>query len=169
MAFYPTWQTDPSQSWQNQFIQQIPQNTPAITSLNSIDFQPQVSWYHTIKTSSAKTIFLPLSELHIPTQQLRSNWNWFRSKLWSNVWRSGPTLWFPNTADHTDQPSLSTKCQLRSDRYLRRPSINGSSSTSCFTKFPTTTAAKWTLEDGVGKRHAWISASEQRTAALTQL
>lgn len=43
MAFYPTWQTDPSQSWQNQFIQQIPQNTPAITSLNSIDFQPQVS------------------------------------------------------------------------------------------------------------------------------
>ncbi|XP_037932877.1 DNA N6-methyl adenine demethylase-like, partial [Teleopsis dalmanni] len=41
MAFYPTWQTDPSQGWQNQFIQQIPQNTPAITSLNSLDFQTQ--------------------------------------------------------------------------------------------------------------------------------
>lgn len=41
MAFYPTWQADPSQGWQNQFIQQIPQNTPTITGLNSIDFQPQ--------------------------------------------------------------------------------------------------------------------------------
>lgn len=45
MAFYPTWQADPSQGWQNQFIQQIPQNTPAITSLNSIEFQPQVRTY----------------------------------------------------------------------------------------------------------------------------
>lgn len=43
MAFYPTWQADPSQGWQNQFIQQIPQNTPGISALNSIDFQPQVS------------------------------------------------------------------------------------------------------------------------------
>lgn len=42
MAFYPTWQADPSQGWQNQFIQQIPQNSPAITPLNSIEFQPQV-------------------------------------------------------------------------------------------------------------------------------
>lgn len=42
MAFYPTWQADPSQGWQNQFIQQIPQNTPGISALNSIDFQPQV-------------------------------------------------------------------------------------------------------------------------------
>jgi hypothetical protein len=57
MAFYPTWQTatataaaDPSQTWQNQFIQQIPtQNgstsapvTTAIAPLNSLDFQPQV-------------------------------------------------------------------------------------------------------------------------------
>ncbi|XP_052873552.1 methylcytosine dioxygenase TET-like [Anopheles cruzii] len=41
MAFYPTWQADPSQGWQNQFIQQIPQNTPAITPLNSLEFQPQ--------------------------------------------------------------------------------------------------------------------------------
>lgn len=40
MAFYPTWQ-DPSQGWQNQFIQQIPQNTPTITPLNSLEFQPQ--------------------------------------------------------------------------------------------------------------------------------
>ena len=59
MAFYPTWQTtpataDPSQTWQNQFIQQIPtpQNAgapsvtaTAITPLNSIDFQPQVFYY----------------------------------------------------------------------------------------------------------------------------
>uniref|UniRef100_A0A1A9UGC8 Methylcytosine dioxygenase TET n=1 Tax=Glossina austeni TaxID=7395 RepID=A0A1A9UGC8_GLOAU len=45
MAFYPTWQTDPSQGWQNQFIQQIPQNTPAITSLNSLDFQTQSYGY----------------------------------------------------------------------------------------------------------------------------
>ena len=45
MAFYPTWQADPSQGWQNQFIQQIPQNTPAITPLNSIEFQPQVCVY----------------------------------------------------------------------------------------------------------------------------
>lgn len=43
MAFYPTWQADPSQGWQNQFIQQIPQNTPGISALNSIEFQPQVS------------------------------------------------------------------------------------------------------------------------------
>jgi hypothetical protein len=58
MAFYPTWQTttatptDPSQNWQNQFIQQIPpQNNggaptasaaSTITPLNSLDFQPQV-------------------------------------------------------------------------------------------------------------------------------
>jgi hypothetical protein len=54
MAFYPTWQTataatDPSQSWQNQFIQQqIPatngsaSTVTAITPLNSIEFQPQV-------------------------------------------------------------------------------------------------------------------------------
>lgn len=58
MAFYPTWQTataatataDPSQTWQNQFIQQIPtQNggttasvATAIAPLNSLDFQPQV-------------------------------------------------------------------------------------------------------------------------------
>lgn len=45
MAFYPTWQAaDPSQGWQNQFIQQIPQNTTAtatITPLNTIEFQPQ--------------------------------------------------------------------------------------------------------------------------------
>lgn len=45
MAFYPTWQaTDPSQGWQNQFIQQIPQNTTAtatIAPLNTIEFQPQ--------------------------------------------------------------------------------------------------------------------------------
>lgn len=38
MAFYPTWQADPSQGWQNQFIQQIPQNTPGISA---IEFQPQ--------------------------------------------------------------------------------------------------------------------------------
>lgn len=44
MAFYPTWQADPSQGWQNQFIQQIPQNTPAITTLNPIEFQPQVRY-----------------------------------------------------------------------------------------------------------------------------
>lgn len=55
MAFYPTWQTataaaattDPSQSWQNQFIQQIPaqngsSSVTAIAPLNSLDFQPQV-------------------------------------------------------------------------------------------------------------------------------
>ncbi|XP_019894656.1 methylcytosine dioxygenase TET isoform X3 [Musca domestica] len=42
MAFYPTWQADPSQGWQNQFIQQIPQNTPGITSL---DFQTQSYGY----------------------------------------------------------------------------------------------------------------------------
>lgn len=47
MAFYPTWQADPTQGWQNQFIQQIPQNTPAITPLNSLEFQPQVHYeYH---------------------------------------------------------------------------------------------------------------------------
>ncbi|XP_065359292.1 methylcytosine dioxygenase TET isoform X2 [Calliphora vicina] len=45
MAFYPTWQADPSQGWQNQFIQQIPQNTPTITSLNSLDFQTQSYGY----------------------------------------------------------------------------------------------------------------------------
>lgn len=58
MAFYPTWQTttatptDPSQNWQNQFIQQIPsQNntTPAtgtstITPLNSLDFQQSYAY-----------------------------------------------------------------------------------------------------------------------------
>lgn len=48
MAFYPTWQADPSQGWQNQFIQQIPQNTPGISALNSIDFQPQVSFGRSI-------------------------------------------------------------------------------------------------------------------------
>lgn len=49
MAFYPTWQADPSQGWQNQFIQQIPQNTPAITPLNSLEFQPQVHYeYHAV-------------------------------------------------------------------------------------------------------------------------
>lgn len=49
MAFYPTWQADPSQGWQNQFIQQIPQNTPAITPLNSLEFQPQVHYeYHPV-------------------------------------------------------------------------------------------------------------------------
>lgn len=48
MAFYPTWQ-DPSQGWQNQFIQQIPQNTPGISALNPIDFQPQVSHIDQIK------------------------------------------------------------------------------------------------------------------------
>lgn len=57
MAFYPTWQTatattDPSQSWQNQFIQQqIPVTNgssvtasavTAIAPLNSLEFQPQV-------------------------------------------------------------------------------------------------------------------------------
>lgn len=51
MAFYPTWQTatatDPSQSWQNQFIQQqIPAtNGSAATSVTAIaplEFQPQV-------------------------------------------------------------------------------------------------------------------------------
>ncbi|XP_063703014.1 methylcytosine dioxygenase TET [Culicoides brevitarsis] len=42
MAFYPTWQADPTQGWQNQFIQQIPQNTPTIAPLgSSLDFQPQ--------------------------------------------------------------------------------------------------------------------------------
>ncbi|KAL7049374.1 hypothetical protein ACKWTF_003670 [Chironomus riparius] len=57
MAFYPTWQTataapattDPSQTWQNQFIQQIPSQNggttasvaTAIAPLNSLDFQPQ--------------------------------------------------------------------------------------------------------------------------------
>lgn len=46
MAFYPTWQaaTDPSQGWQNQFIQHVPQNTTAtatIAPLNTIEFQPQ--------------------------------------------------------------------------------------------------------------------------------
>ncbi|XP_059614270.1 methylcytosine dioxygenase TET isoform X2 [Phlebotomus argentipes] len=45
MAFYPTWQADPSQGWQNQFIQQIPQNSPAITPLNTIEFQPQSYTY----------------------------------------------------------------------------------------------------------------------------
>lgn len=47
MAFYPSWQatTDPSQSWQNQFIQQIPQQTPTITPLNTIEFQPQTYAY----------------------------------------------------------------------------------------------------------------------------
>jgi hypothetical protein len=51
MAFYPTWQTTATpatteQAWQNQFIQQIPQNgsAPSVTAtaiapLNSIDFQ----------------------------------------------------------------------------------------------------------------------------------
>lgn len=51
MAFYPTWQTTAAaatteQAWQNQFIQQIPQNgtapsvsATAIAPLNSLDFQ----------------------------------------------------------------------------------------------------------------------------------
>lgn len=49
MAFYPTWQAAATatsdQAWQNQFIQQIPQNgsapvtATAIAPLNSIDFQ----------------------------------------------------------------------------------------------------------------------------------
>jgi hypothetical protein len=50
MAFYPTWQTTAAaatteQAWQNQFIQQIPQNGTAssvpatIAPLNSLDFQ----------------------------------------------------------------------------------------------------------------------------------
>lgn len=40
MAFYPTWQ-DPSQGWQSQYIQQIPQNTSGISAINSLEFQPQ--------------------------------------------------------------------------------------------------------------------------------
>lgn len=50
MAFYPAWQTTAAaatdQTWQNQFIQQMPQNgsapavsATAITPINSIDFQ----------------------------------------------------------------------------------------------------------------------------------
>lgn len=51
MAFYPAWQTTATagteQTWQNQFIQQMPQNgsaptavsAAAITPLNSLDFQ----------------------------------------------------------------------------------------------------------------------------------
>lgn len=50
MAFYPTWQaattTTTDQTWQNQFIQQIPQNgsSPSVTAtaiapLNSLEFQ----------------------------------------------------------------------------------------------------------------------------------
>lgn len=49
MAFYPTWQTA-DQTWQNQFIQQIPQNTTAtatIAPLNTIEFQPQSYAYPT--------------------------------------------------------------------------------------------------------------------------
>ena len=54
MAFYPTWQTTAAaatteQAWQNQFIQQIPQNGTAssvpvstIAPLNSLDFQQVV-------------------------------------------------------------------------------------------------------------------------------
>jgi hypothetical protein len=54
MAFYPTWQTAATattdQAWQNQFIQQIPQNgsassvtATAIAPLNSLDFQQVIS------------------------------------------------------------------------------------------------------------------------------
>ena len=50
MAFYPAWQTTANpatdQTWQNQFIHQMPQNgsaptvpAAAITQLNSLEFQ----------------------------------------------------------------------------------------------------------------------------------
>jgi hypothetical protein len=50
MAFYPTWQTatattDPSQTWQNQFIQQqIPSTngSASVTAIAPLEFQPQV-------------------------------------------------------------------------------------------------------------------------------
>lgn len=87
MAFYPTWQADPSQGWQNQFIQQIPQNTPGISALNSIDFQPQVSfdlcvtdWQlycelcgnHVLKNG---TIFILLDLCCLSANWIRSEWS----------------------------------------------------------------------------------------------
>lgn len=79
MAFYPTWQADPSQGWQNQFIQQIPQNTPAITSLNSIDFQPQSYAYQPngyVQTgigfdpNYGRTYAAPVQRYEFQTQQI---------------------------------------------------------------------------------------------------
>jgi hypothetical protein len=74
MAFYPTWQTTAAaatteQAWQNQFIQQIPQNGTAssvpatIAPLNSLDFQ-QVRLFQSIPKEFF-VIFLFLC--HLPT------------------------------------------------------------------------------------------------------
>lgn len=81
MAFYPAWQATPAapaeQSWQNQFIQQIPQNgasqtvsATAITPLNSIDFQQVIKFIPFIPNisflnSPKKQILLKANARHI--------------------------------------------------------------------------------------------------------
>lgn len=134
MAFYPTWQADPSQGWQNQFIQQIPQNTSSISALNSIDFQPQVSIvYSHLLTSHIHSFdlereeekiesnrnqnyknnffFLQYTELRcISTEWLCSRWSWFRSKLWPIICHTSATLRFPRQSNSANQSSITAKC-----------------------------------------------------------
>jgi hypothetical protein len=86
MAFYPTWQTTAAaatteQAWQNQFIQQIPQNGTAssvpatIAPLNSLDFQQVRVFQSSPKEFSVIFLLLcrPSTGLCIPSKWICSD------------------------------------------------------------------------------------------------
>jgi hypothetical protein len=86
MAFYPTWQTTAAaatteQAWQNQFIQQIPQNGTAssvpatIAPLNSLDFQQVKKNFFSTSPEEFFVIFFCVvsTGICIPSQWIRSD------------------------------------------------------------------------------------------------
>ncbi|EDW30215.1 GL22432 [Drosophila persimilis] len=173
MAFYPTWQADPSQGWQNQFIQQIPQNSPAITSLNSLDFQTQSYAYPSngyVQTGlgfdpnyGRSPYAAPVQRYDFQSQQLST-----APSAINQVGLQSVAGFAPGSVSYAGQVStapappsssvggvggLQQQQQTQQQSQQQQQQHLGADLN----------------QDDVGKRHAWISAGEQRAAALTQL
>lgn len=126
MAFYPTWQTTAAatsdQAWQNQFIQQIPQNgnapvtATAIAPLNSIDFQ-QVNQVKLEKCFPGNQLKPSFTGLRVPYKWLRPNcWNSVRSQLQPSFnhiqLAHDPAIRVSDPTDYSHQPSFSAEREL---------------------------------------------------------
>lgn len=146
-------------------------STPFLHS-NSSFRPPDTTFLRTSETtqlSPATNISNILGLCSIPTEQLCSNGrNRVRPELRSHLCRTAnrSAIRIPNQPNHTDQPGIAAKRFLCTDRHLCRSGLNRSSR-----RIPQSARSVQSPAEqaDVGKRHAWISTGEQRTAALTQL
>lgn len=97
----------------------------------------------------------------ISANHIRPKWPRLWSKLWPFLCGTRTAIRFSKQSNSTNQPSVITKRKLCPNRIVCRSSHN------CIAH--ATERPEWLEQNHAGKRLAWVSASEQRPAALTQL